>query len=95
MRGVISSFAAAFEEGADGGELAVRSDDVVETGKSRGAGFADPLALLVEGRILQAIADAFDRAIPLRTGSVGGFTPRASGISVEGTRVTLEGTVSR
>jgi hypothetical protein len=79
----------------DGGKLVVRSDDVTETGKSRGAGFADPLALLVEGRILQSIADAFDRAIPLRTGSIGGITPRASAISVEGSRVTLEGTASR
>lgn len=79
----------------DGGELVVRSDDVVETGKSRGAGFADPLVLLVEGRILEGIGDAFDRAIPLQTGSVGGLRPRATGISVDGTRVTLEGTASR
>jgi hypothetical protein len=79
----------------DGGKLVVRSDDVTERGKSRGAGFADPLALLVEGRILQSIADAFDRAIPLRAGSIGGITPRASAISVDGTRVTLEGTAER
>jgi hypothetical protein len=79
----------------DGGKLVVRSDEVTETGKSRGAGFADPLALLVEGRILQSIADAFDRAIPLRAGSIAGITPRASAISVEGSRVTLEGTAAR
>jgi hypothetical protein len=79
----------------DGGKLVVRSDDVVETGKSRGAGLADPLVLLVEGRILQSIADAFDRAIPLRAGSVAGITPRPSRISVEGSRVTLEGSVYR
>ncbi len=79
----------------DGGKLVVRSDDVTETGKSRGAGFADPLALLVEGRILESIADAFDRAIPLRTGSIGGISPRATAISVDGSRVTLEGTTAR
>ena len=79
----------------DGGKLVVRSEDVTETGKSRGAGFADPLALLVEGRILQSIADAFDRAIPLRAGSIAGITPRASAISVDGSRVTLEGSASR
>jgi hypothetical protein len=77
------------------GKLVVRSEDVVETGKSRGAGIADPLVLLVEGRILQSLSDAFDRAIPLRTGSIGGITPRASRISVDGTRVTLEGSVWR
>jgi hypothetical protein len=77
----------------DGGKLVVRSDEVAETGKSRGAGIADPLALLVEGRILQALGDAFDRAIPLRAGSVGGITPRASRIEVEGSRITLEGSV--
>jgi hypothetical protein len=80
--------------GLDGSKLVVRSDDVVETGRSRGAGIADPLALLVEGRILQALGDAFDRAVPLRTGSVAGLTPRASRIVVDGTRVTLEGTVN-
>jgi hypothetical protein len=79
----------------DGGKLVVRSDEVHETGKSRGAGFADPLVLLVEGRILESIADAFDRAIPLRAGSIAGITPRATAISMDGSRVTLEGTASR
>jgi hypothetical protein len=79
----------------DGGKLVVRSNEVIETGKSRGAGFADPLALLVEGRILESIADAFDRAIPLRAGSIAGISPRPSAISVDGSRVTLEGTASR
>ncbi len=80
----------------DDGKLVVRSEDVVENGKSRGAGLADPLALLVEGRILQALGDAFDRAIPLRTGkALGRLAPRATRISVEGSRVTLEGSVWR
>jgi len=79
----------------DGGKLVVRSTDVTETGKSRGAGLADPLALLVEGRILESIADAFDRAVPLRAGRVAGITPRAAAISVDGSRVTLEGTAER
>ena len=46
-------------------KLLLKGQDVKATGKSRGAGVADPLALLAEGFILEAIADNLKFGIPI------------------------------
>ena len=49
-------------------KLKLIPDEVEELAQSRGAGFADPLALMAEGRIVDAIAAGAAQALPLRHG---------------------------
>lgn len=45
-------------------KLVLRADQAEEVAKSPGAGLADPLALLVERQILEAITDNLEQALP-------------------------------
>ncbi len=47
-----------------GGALRIHADTATEGDKSKGAGVADPLALLVEGQILEAVVDGMQQTIP-------------------------------
>ena len=46
------------------GQLRFRAKSAQELDQSRGAGIADPLALLVEGRILDSVADGVNQSFP-------------------------------
>ncbi len=46
------------------GAIALQPVEVVETGKSLGAGLVDPLAALAKGRILDSISEAATQALP-------------------------------
>lgn len=48
----------------DGRRLVMQATDATEGDKSPGAGLADPLALLVEGRILDAVVDNLEQTLP-------------------------------
>ena len=51
-------------------QVRFRSTGAEEGDKSPGAGLADPLALLAEGRILEAVADGIREAVPASKGAV-------------------------
>lgn len=60
------------------GRLSLSPTSAEEGDKSKGAGLADPLALLAEGRILQAVADGVKQTIPVSTAvSVGDRSVKA------------------
>ena len=63
----------------EGGKLTLRSDDVTQTGTSPGAGLVDPIAALMQGKILDIIASAVNTSIP---------TSRTQ--DIQGTRSTWE-----
>ncbi|MEC7946562.1 MAG: hypothetical protein VX265_03280, partial [Myxococcota bacterium] len=50
--------------GVQRGALRMVGRDAREGEKSRGAGLADPIALLAEGRILDAVGDGVDQSLP-------------------------------
>lgn len=50
--------------GVQRGSLRMTGKDAQEGEKSRGAGLADPIALLAEGRILDAVGDGVDQSLP-------------------------------
>jgi hypothetical protein len=52
--------------GAKNGKLKLRGRDATEGEKSRGAGLADPLALLAEGRILDAVGSGVNQSLPAK-----------------------------
>ena len=59
-------------------KLVLEATDAEEAGKSKGAGLADPIALLAERRILEAITDNMQQAIPgTKRASVGGIVLKA------------------
>jgi hypothetical protein len=51
---------------AKNGKLKLRGEEATEGEKSRGAGLADPLALLAEGRILDAVGRGVTQSLPAR-----------------------------
>ncbi|MCK6505564.1 hypothetical protein L6R53_19565 [Myxococcota bacterium] len=72
-------------------QLVLQATEAVEGEKSAGAGLADPLALLAEGRILDAVADGLDQAVPASTGlSIGGQALTAQVQAVRGARAAIE-----
>lgn len=76
--------------GLVGGELRLAADKATEGAASKGAGLADPLALLAEGRILEAIPDALRGALPAAARlSVGEQTWQARLRSARGERGVL------
>lgn len=79
------------------GKLTLRSKTAEERGKSPGAGLADPLALLVEGRILDEVAKGLRQAVPTtQEAALKGATFRAeaTGLETVGDAVVLVGTAS-
>lgn len=50
--------------GARAGTLRLKGEQATEGERSRGAGLADPLALLAEGRILEAVGSGVNQSIP-------------------------------
>ena len=82
--------------GVQGRKLTLEAEQATEGDKSPGAGLADPLALLAEGRILQAITDNLRQAVPgSRTAAFGDVKVRAatSRFVGEGGAVVLRGTL--
>jgi len=76
------------------GRLRVLGQQAHEGDRSRGAGFADPIALLGEGRILRAVEDGVDQSIPARrrlvAGNVG-LTARAETVTGDADALVLSG----
>lgn len=73
-----------------GGELSLVAQQATEGEKSKGAGLADPIALLAEGRILEAITDGLKAAVPASTAvNVGDQQLRARVEEVRGDRGAL------
>jgi len=67
------------------GKLKFRSDGAEEGEKSKGAGLADPLAALAEGKILDAVADGIRESVPAaRSTKVQGMKIKASARSARG-----------
>ena len=58
------------------GRVKLRSEDATEAGKSRGAGLADPIALLAEGRILTEVANGVREVFPAQA------TTRLQGLAI-------------
>ena len=54
--------------GIEGGEVKAEAVEATEVAHSQGAAFAEPLALLATGQILQGIVDAAQYAIPAQRG---------------------------
>ncbi len=52
--------------GVKNGKIRLKGEEAAEAGKSPGAGWADPLALLVEKRILESVTDGVDQSVPAR-----------------------------
>jgi hypothetical protein len=76
--------------GLQDGKLRLAADDVVEVGRSPGAGLVDPLAAIFEGRVLQAIEDAVQQSLPAaRAEKVGAVRFAAAARSVVGKDGTL------
>ncbi len=74
----------------NGGELALAAQQATEGEKSKGAGLADPIALLAEGRILEAITDGLKAAVPASSAlTVGNQQLRARVREVQGDRGAL------
>jgi hypothetical protein len=74
----------------DDGKIRLKPSSVVETAQSPGAGLADPLALLFEGKILDAVADGIAQSVPGQKGAdVGGARVRADITRVVGQDDTL------
>ena len=72
------------------GKVKLTPKTVAETAKSPGADFVDPLAALVQGRILDAIADAIDRSLPAhKAANVAGTKMKAVVTEVRGQDETL------
>lgn len=72
-------------------QIRMQATEAVEGDKSAGAGLADPLALLAEGRILDAVADGLDQALPAAAGvTVGGQQVTARVEAVRGARAAIE-----
>jgi hypothetical protein len=65
----------------DGRGLHLTPDDVTEIAQSSGAIFADPLAALAEGRILESIEDAFAIALPVEGTAAVGAVPTTVTVS--------------
>ncbi len=60
------------------GKLTLKSTDATEGATSKGAGLADPLALLLEQRILEEVAKGIRQAVPAsKETAVGGATLKA------------------
>jgi len=73
-----------------GGELSLAAQQATEGEKSQGAGLVDPIALLAEGRILEAITDGLKAAVPASTAlDIGGEQLRARVREVQGDRGAL------
>lgn len=71
-------------------QLKLKPTEAVEGDKSKGAGLADPLALLVEGRILDAVQDGCRQSLPGGTAfQVGDRTVEARVGRVSGTAKVL------
>lgn len=74
----------------DGGKVRLKPDSVAETARSPGAAFADPLAALFEGKILDVVADGIDRTLPGQAAQdLGAVKLGARVTSVSGTADTL------
>lgn len=72
-------------------QLRLTATEAVEGEKSLGAGLVDPLALLAEGRILEAVTEGLDQALPASTGlNVGGQQITARVEAVQGARAAIE-----
>ena len=79
------------------GEIRLRSKDATEAGKSRGAGLADPIALLGEARILEAVANGVRQAVPAgRAAKVAGtrLMAESTHMSGDGDALVVVGTAS-
>lgn len=80
-----------------GGKLKLSPEGVTETGHSPGAGLVDPLAALFQGKVLEAISDAFARSLPAsRAEDLGSVRLRAAAKQVTGRDGTLvvDGTIA-
>jgi hypothetical protein len=78
-------------------KLSLEADAAEEVGKSPGAGLADPLALIAERKILDAIVDNLQQAVPgARRASIRGLKVAAvtKDFSGEGEAVVLRGTLT-
>lgn len=76
--------------GLKGGDMVLAASEATEGETSKGAGLADPIALLAEGRILEAITDGLQTAVPASTAiEVADETLRAKVRAVQGDRGTL------
>lgn len=77
-------------------QLTLSATGAEEAGKSRGAGLADPIALLAEQRILEAITDNLQQAVPgARQTSAAGLSVRAVSTAFvgDGEALVLRGTL--
>ncbi|MFT5680276.1 MAG: hypothetical protein ACI8RZ_001182 [Myxococcota bacterium] len=68
-----------------GRKIELEGERAVEGDKSRGAGIADPLALLAEGRILEAVVDSLKQVVPgSRSAAVGDHKLKAVTREIKG-----------
>ena len=78
------------------GKLSLRSTGAEEGAKSKGAGLADPIAFLAEGRILDEVGKAVKASVPAaRKAKVGSQTLRVASSHAEGRseQLVLSGTL--
>ena len=64
----------------EGTDIQLEAADAVEVAQSKGAAAADPLAAMVEGRILKGIADALSTTVPASHG--GSFGKRKAKVKI-------------
>ena len=68
-----------------GRKIELEADRAYEGDKSRGAGLADPIALLAEGLILDAVVDGLKQAVPgSRSTAIGDRTLKAVTREIKG-----------